>query len=149
MNKYYATWRDIHAGCNNIQNAIHRSGKKYDCIVAVLRGGAVPATILSHAINCSMQAIGIKTYEDHVQTNQVYMYAQDTEFLNNCADKSILLVDDICDSGNTFKYLKQMFLDKGCNTVDAAAIYMNEACTYDPQYCGMVSSQWIVFPWEK
>lgn len=63
-------------------------------------------------------------------------------------DRSILLVDDICDSGRTLKALQQNLLKAGARAVRSAVLIRRliEPLTYEPEYCGFefLGPDWFV-----
>lgn len=62
-------------------------------IVGIVKGGAVPATMISHLLG---------------QPTTLYLSAQQAgQHLESNRDKHILVIDDICDSGQTFMPLAQ------------------------------------------
>lgn len=63
-------------------------------------------------------------------------------------DRSILLIDDICDSGRTLKALQQSLLKAGARAVRSAVLIRRliEPMTYEPEYCGFefLGQDWFV-----
>ena len=126
-NKIFLSWNDIEALVDNLAEQINKMDKKPFYIYGVPRGGAIPAVWLSH-----------KTGIDYYQLNSAQ--------ISKTADLShILIVDDICDSGETIKKLKENF--PKCQT---ATLYYKEIAIDKPDIYGeTVGEEWIVFPWEN
>ena len=112
-------------------------------IVAISRGGLIPATFLSHALDVrTIQTIRVRSYDNHGRQSEIGYQHSPTDFATIRDNPSNLIVDDIIDTGKTFEYLKQYFPNS--------------------QYCALVSkiphtamhaviappSRWVVFPWE-
>jgi len=125
--KIFLSWNDIEALVDNLAEQINKMDKKPFYIYGVPRGGAIPAVWLSH-----------KTGIDYYQLNSAQ--------ISKTADLShILIVDDICDSGETMKKLKENF--PKCQT---ATLYYKETAIYKPDIYGEVTGEeWLVFPWEN
>ena len=125
--KIFLSWRDIEALVDNLVEQINKLDKKPFYIYGVPRGGAIPAVWLSH-----------KTGIDYYQLNSAQ--------ISKTADLShILIVDDICDSGETIKKIKENF--PKCQT---ATLYYKETAIDKPDIYGeIVGEEWIVFPWEE
>ena len=125
--KIFLSWNDIEALVDNLAEQINKMDKKPFYIYGVPRGGAIPAVWLSH-----------KTGIDYYQLNSAQ--------ISKTADLShILIVDDICDSGETIKKLKENF--PKCQT---ATLYYKETAIDKPDIYGeTVGEEWIVFPWEN
>ena len=125
--KIFLSWNDIEALVDNLKEQINKMDKKPFYIYGVPRGGAIPAVWLSH-----------KTGIDYYQLNSAQ--------ISKTADLShILIVDDICDSGETIKKLKENF--PKCQT---ATLYYKETAIDKPDIYGEVTGEeWLVFPWEN
>ena len=125
--KIFLSWNDIEALVDNLAEQINKMDKKPFYIYGVPRGGAIPAVWLSH-----------KTGIDYYQLNSAQ--------ISKTADLShILIVDDICDSGETIKKLKENF--PKCQT---ATLYYKETAIDKPNIYGeIVGEEWLVFPWEN
>jgi hypoxanthine phosphoribosyltransferase len=125
--KIFLSWNDIEALVDNLAEQINKMDKKPFYIYGVPRGGAIPAVWLSH-----------KTGIDYYQLNSAQ--------ISKMADLShILIVDDICDSGETIKKLKENF--PKCQT---ATLYYKEIAIDKPDIYGEVTGEeWLVFPWEN
>ena len=125
--KIFLSWNDIEALVDNLAEQINKMDKKPFYIYGVPRGGAIPAVWLSH-----------KTGIDYYQLNSAQ--------ISKTADLShILIVDDICDSGETIKKLKENF--PKCQT---ATLYHKETAIDKPDIYGEISTyDWIYFPWEN
>jgi len=125
--KIFLSWNDIEALVDNLTEQINKMDKKPFYIYGVPRGGAIPAVWLSH-----------KTGIDYYQLNSAQ--------ISKTADLShILIVDDICDSGETIKKLKENF--PKCQT---ATLYYKETAIDKPDIYGEVTGEeWLVFPWEN
>jgi len=125
--KIFLSWNDIESLVDNLAEQINKMDKKPFYIYGVPRGGAIPAVWLSH-----------KTGIDYYQLNSAQ--------ISKTADLShILIVDDICDSGETIKKLKENF--PKCQT---ATLYYKEIAIDKPDIYGEVTGEeWLVFPWEN
>ena len=126
-NKIFLSWNDIEALVDNLAEQINQLDKKPFYIYGIPRGGTIPGVWLSH-----------KTGIDYYQLNSAQ--------ISKTADLShILIVDDICDSGETIKKLKENF--PKCQT---ATLYYKETAIDKPNIYGeTVGEEWVVFPWEN
>ncbi|MFZ2996689.1 phosphoribosyltransferase [Sphingobium sp.] len=119
-----------------------------DHIVGVGRGGLVPATFLSHAIDRPMLSIdlsaGVPDFADLL-----------LERLRDRAAKGarLLFVDDINDSGSTINGLKTAMADTPDDAVRFAVLIDNIRSIATIDYRAetidrSVTKDWFVFPWE-
>ena len=125
--KIFLSWNDIEALVDNLAEQINKMDKKPYYIYGVPRGGAIPAVWLSH-----------KTGINYYQLN--------SSQISKTADLShILIVDDICDSGETIKKLKENF-----PKCQIATLYYKETAIDKPDIYGEISTyDWLYFPWEN
>lgn len=114
-------------------------------ILAIARGGLVPAGILSRILDLRLvDTLCISSYDDRVQRPGVPELLKGFE----CADggEGWLVVDDLVDSGATLKMVREMLpkahfatvyaKPKGKTLVDTTAINVDQHL-------------WLVFPWDQ
>ena len=131
-------------GMHEIATAIQASGKKYDYILGIARGGLVPATRLSYMLD-----IPLITIQWSVRDHKLRNVGQFE--LDILTTKKVLIVEDIVDSGETFTQLFD-FLNKG--EYDRACLIYNSA---QPHYCDYYHieinrnemPEWIDFWWDQ
>ena len=110
-------------------------------IVGIARGGLVPAVMLSHRLNLPMETLGV-SFRDNKATHH-------TKF-KPIKDARYLIVDDINDSGTTFKVVTDIFKNRRLQHRTAALIN-KEKSDFDVDFYGEMfyHDDWITFPWEK
>lgn len=143
----YYSFEDYSYDINSLVHQITGSGKFYDYVVGVVRGGAIPAVCLSHRLGIPMRTVSWSTFHN----DQMREYAMDiAEDVAN--GKSILIVDDILDSGRT---IKELMKDWECdrNKVGIAVLLYNIEQELRPDFYGRTidrrtDKDWINFWWE-
>ena len=110
-------------------------------IVGIARGGLVPAVMLSHHLNLPMETLGV-SFRDNKATHHTKFKPID--------DARYLIVDDINDSGTTFKVVTDIFKNRRLQHRTAALIN-KEKSDFDVDFYGEMfyHDDWITFPWEK
>lgn len=133
---------------DRIAEKVILSGKHYDYIVGVVRGGAIPAVCLSHRLGLPMKCVSWSTFHGDQMRESAWDVAEDI-----IEGKKILLVDDILDSGRTFR---ELFEDWGVTKeqVDTAVLIYNVDQGMIPEYYGRkinkaVDPSWVTFWWES
>ena len=120
VKKVFLRWEDI----NYLLDRIHEQCKKeIKYVTGVPRGGTLLAIMYSHRF--------------HIP----YM-----EFKSNHYP-SLLIIDDIADSGKTFSELKEKL-----PAPKYAALHYKTVSSFKPDFYGMkidADYGWIVYPWEK
>lgn len=133
--------------------------RKPDIIVAIKRGGLIPAVMISHAINVrEILPIDIRvTVDDSINSDKIEPQIIESQEIFTIKGKNILLVDDIIGSGATYKaamdYLKK-YLPLSIQSF-ICVVNKNNWRKYnnDLEYMefgdiGIEVSGWVEFPWE-
>lgn len=146
MDKLFLTWPDI----TNYLNRIHQETNHYSsnaAIIGLSRGGLVPAVMLSHlkGIN-TFYSCGIKSYCNENKSTEIMFQYPDKEALKN--KEVVYVVDDICDTGGTLKFIENYLLP--IKMISITLIYRKNEL-YRPNYFGseLSDKRWVVFPWEE
>ena len=131
---------------NKIDDLVKEIGSRVSAykpthIVGIARGGLVPAVMLSHRLNLPMETLGV-SFRDNKATHH-------TKF-KPIKDARYLIVDDINDSGTTFKVVTDIFKNRRLQHRTAALIN-KEKSDFDVDFYGEMfyHDDWINFPWEK
>ena len=166
VKKHYYSWQDVEAACVNIALQMYNDAWQPDYIVGITRGGNVPATILSNMLGVRGEALKVSLRDgDQCETN--CWMAEDAFGSDETAQKKILIVDDINDTGATFNWIKQDW-QSSClpnetdawnslwgNNVRFAVITENLSSEFDGvnYYAHEVNKAeedvWLVYPWEN
>jgi hypoxanthine phosphoribosyltransferase len=151
------SWADVTATVDAIAGQI-RADRIPDVLVGVLRGGLVPAVLLSHQLGVrAVRAVEvIHTLDDTVNadksgTPEVVSAAA----LGDLTGMDVLLVDDIAGSGDTLVCTVGLLHAAGAKRVRTAVLTVNRANWRRPQkpadavtYLGGQVDSWVIFPWE-
>lgn len=113
-NKVYLSWDDISILVEDLCNTIKQSGAQIKSITGIQRGGLIPAVMISHKLNIP--------------------YVSKT-------NKDTLVVDDICDTGETLKRAVGGF---------TATLHYKPTASFTPDfYAKETGTEWLVYPWER
>lgn len=139
--KIYITWDEFHNHAKELCAKIRKKGK-YDKIVAISRGGLIPAGILAYELDIrNSQAVNIASYDDECRRDE-----KDIEISCNVGEVNgkTLIVDDLSDTGKTFRILRNKFPD-----AEYVAVYAKEkGKSVVDIYAREMPDAWIVFPWD-
>ena len=145
---------------------------KPDYIAAMNRGGLIAGVMLSHYLHIPLKVLH-RDESNLWMAEEAYGYVpKDMDpVLTNAGGhdpafaKNILIIDDINDTGSTFKELVDDW-QGGClpkndhwndvwhNNVKFAVLIHNEASDFDSDFVGkyinkVENPEWCVFPWES
>lgn len=137
---------------DDIQKSIDSVFQKvadYDCIIGVVRGGAIPATLLAHKLNTKyVQFIQISSYaSDNKQSNLIETAPLNISYIMN---KRVVVVDDISDSGMTLDYIDRMY-KRYAEEIFYFTIVSKDKTVFKPDYSYITAEpdEWVKFPWES
>jgi uncharacterized protein len=63
-------------------------------------------------------------------------------------EKSVLIVDEVADSGRSLRLIKEHIMERGARQVKTATLFYKNECTLKPDYYESETDCWVVFPWE-
>ena len=142
------SWSRFHALARKLARRVHASGYRPDILVGIGRGGYLPARILSDFLDLmDLTSFKIEHYHATRKGRQAKVrYPLNADLTGRC----VLLVDDVSDSGDTFRVALDHLA--GCGSpaeVRTAALHHKVASPYVPDYYAqkVVKWRWIVYPW--
>ncbi|PJG49667.1 phosphoribosyltransferase [Sphingobium sp. LB126] len=131
---------------DTLVGAIGTSGWQADYLVGIGRGGLVPATYLSHAMDIPMLSVDLSAkLPDFGETLLARLQAR------GAAGEQLLFVDDINDSGGTINLVRRAMA--GVVSIRFAVLMDNIRSDARVDYRAetidrTVTKDWYVFPWE-
>ena len=136
--KIYVEYDDVLSMCHNLEHDVSKMHP--DLIVGITRGGLLPAIHLSHALNVPMITLHWTTRDNpHTEINKNIKKALTDQ-------KTVVFVDDINDTGKTFREIKHEYLGgKYVSLIERAST----SFVTDAASLRIDDRRWIVFPWEK
>jgi hypoxanthine phosphoribosyltransferase len=146
--------RDVNTLCREI------ALDKFDpsVVVGISRGGLTPGVMMSHWFKIPFKPVKAALRD----------FPEWEDYLPKKSDRRILIVDDICDSGETFEKMREYLLENaGFSTLRSgivnrangfdirfATLWWNNECNFEPHYYAQEiakdsTNTWIHFCWEN
>ncbi|MCX8172858.1 MAG: phosphoribosyltransferase [Archaeoglobaceae archaeon] len=141
-------WNDIYFLCKQLAKKIKTNGYRVDVIVAIARGGWIPARILADLLEVK-ELYSVKTEHWGIVAT-ITGEAKITQPLNvKLEGKNVLIVDDVTDTGETIKLVKEHIKSLLAKNIRTAVIDYKKTSKFVPDYYAseMESWKWIVYPW--
>jgi hypoxanthine phosphoribosyltransferase len=137
------TWPVFEKDCINLAKKV----KKFniDKIVSISRGGLVASRILSDLLSISISHITISSYLDLKKQKRPYIEETPQKSLNY---KTILIVDEVSDTGQTLKKAVKYFKTQKVNRILTATLYIKSKTAFIPNFYIKKIDSWIIFPYE-
>lgn len=137
------SWKDYHKACIDLAKQVKKL--KIDKIIAISRGGLLPARILSDLLTIPISHITIESYQS--LKKKKYLTITDVPSIS-FNGQTILIVDEIADTGRTFKRAISYFKNFRVKKIYTLAPYMKPHTKYVPDFWGKKIDAWIIFPYE-
>lgn len=148
MDYLILSWRDVYTHCLQLSERIVNSGFIPDVIVGIARGGWIPARILSDVLyTTSLQNIRIEYYTDVAAKGKEPKITQ--PLTGSMKYKSILLVDEVADTGDTLQHAIEHVNALGAKSVRSAVLHYKPTSIIKPDFFMVETTSWTVYPWEN
>ena len=150
MTKLWYKWNEMRRDVNTLCRDITLAKFDPQVIVGISRGGLLPGVMMSHWLQKPFKPVKAALRD----------FPEWEDYLPKKTDERVLIVDDICDSGETFTRMKSYIKGPRLNQplelpteVRFASLWWNNECDFEPHYyaqeCAKDSEDiWIHFPWE-
>ena len=140
------SWDQFHRDARALAWRLAASGP-FEAIVAITRGGLVPAAIIARELNLRViETVCIASYHDYKnQGGLQLMKAIAPSLLEQGESAKILVVDDLVDTGATVKLVREMLPQAHYATVYAKPQGRPMVDTFITE---VSQDTWIYFPWD-
>jgi hypoxanthine phosphoribosyltransferase len=145
MQFYKLSWNKFYQDCLFLGKKIKDSKLKIDRLIAISRGGLIPARILSDFLQLPISNIVISSYTNLKQLKEPEIIEVSEIDLK---DKSILIVDEVSDTGKTFIRALKYFQEKPVKNILTCAPYIKPKTKFFPNFYQKIIDAWIVFPYD-
>lgn len=154
MRYKYLSWEEIEKLCLLIRGDMHKNNYIPDYIVGVLWGGAVPTRLFADLFDIPRANVKLVWSNLYMGIDERKESPSMTPFYDSreVANKKVLLIDDIYDTGKTIQHVKKDLLLSNCNVTSATLLYKSINNVTKPDYFGWEITEeklWVVYPWEK
>ena len=151
MTKLWYKWNEMRRDVNTLCREILLDGFNPEVIVGLSRGGLTPGVMMSHWMKKPFKPVKASLRD----------FPEWEDYLPKKTDERVLIVDDICDSGETFDRIKSYIKGPRINQplelpveVRFATLWWNNECNVEPHYyvnqiAKDSTGTWIHFPWES
>ena len=150
-NKLWYKWNEMRRDVNTLCREILLDGFNPEVIVGLSRGGLTPGVMMSHWMQKPFKPVKASLRD----------FPEWEDYLPKKTYERVLIVDDICDSGETFDRIKSYIKGPRINQplelpveVRFATLWWNNECNVEPHYyvneiAKDSTGTWIHFPWES
>nr|WP_314143425.1 phosphoribosyltransferase [uncultured Rhodococcus sp.] len=141
------TWATFGDASRDLTKKIVDDGFVPDIVIAIARGGLIPAGAISYAMGVKAAGtLNVEFYSDIEETLPDPVVLEPLLDTDAIVGKKLLVVDDVADSGRTLALVIDLLK---AHTVDvrSAVIYTKPRTIVLPDYSWRETDKWINFPW--
>src|SRR5512147_1922571 len=142
------TWGQVYRLSWRLADLIRKSGFKPDLIVAVARGGYVPARLLCDFLDIyDLVSIRVAHYEAGSRRHPTARLASPLPL--EVRGLKVLLVDDVTDTGDTLKLAIDHIQSHHPAQLKVAALQHKQVSPFEPDFYAqkIIAWRWVVYPW--
>lgn len=140
-------WSSIHDCVNNIASSVKSDNFVPDYVIAIARGGVVPARLVCDELHLK-NFISIKASHWGITASKDGKAVLNHGTTVDLKGKKLLLVDDITDTGESMRICKEYLEGLNPRVVKTAALYHLKGSKFTPDYYGFKHDwAWMIWPW--
>ena len=139
------SWEDFHGLCKALAAAASRF--EPEIILPVGRGGYYPGTLISHMLQVEVYPVRLSRRVNDVVKHESPQWIVEPPAA--VAGKRVLVVDEICSTGETIQLVKEKAISLGASLVRSAVLYSHSWGISVPDYIGLISDELILNPWDR
>jgi len=144
------TWERAVSLSRTLAAKVRASGFRPDLVVAVGRGGYVPARIVCDEL-LIMDLAGIRVEHWGTAEHKNERAVVRRPLADDIAGLAILVVDDVTDTGDTLEAALDHLEGRGAGEIRTGVLVHKQVCGVAPDYYAEFapSWHWVIFPWAR
>lgn len=155
IEKIRYSYNDIHRIVKKMAQDFAESGIHIDIVISIATGGWIPARILRTFLSHNgkfpkpLYSVGVINYDSNDNLLDYPTIVQNLPENLDLEEKSILLVDEVADSGGTFVKAKEYVELLHPKKLYTSVIHLKDKSKFKPDFVGeFAGNNWIVYPWD-
>jgi hypoxanthine phosphoribosyltransferase len=142
------SWAEAERLCQRLANLIRESGFRPDLVIAIGRGGYVPARLVCDWLDImELTSIKIEHYLSGAnrQEKAVIRYPLKADI----KDLRVLVVDDVNDMGDTLEVATQHLQTFQPGEIRTAVMHQKAVTRFEADYSAgkIIKWRWLIYPW--
>lgn len=144
LKKIHYSWEQLVKDCLILSKKL--KSKNFDFVVAISRGGLIPAALLTYSLK--IKKIGVIGYTHYLKDGVTGKLKLTLPPISKIKNSQVLLVDDITDTGLTLLAAVKILKNRK-NKVTTATLHWKTKSKIKPDYfIHEIKDIWIVYSWE-
>lgn len=139
-------WEMFGELCRALALKVTRSGYRPDLVVGIAKAGVIPGAVVASMLRCDFFSMKIsrRAGVERVRERPKIL----SEAPRQAAERSVLVVDEICTTGETLRIALNSLRNVRPAEVRTATSFVRLG-GYQPDYHAMETDDRIVFPWDR
>jgi xanthine phosphoribosyltransferase len=142
--RFIVSWDQFHRDCKALAWRLVEKRDTWKGIIAITRGGAIPAGIIARELEIKLvETVCISSYDDKTQRSARILKDVNRDIVGD--GDGWLVIDDLVDTGNTAKIIREI-----APKAHVATVYAKPAGEplVDTYVTWVSQDTWIYFPWD-
>src|SRR5262245_9883992 len=141
------TYERFGVAARQLAQAVHDTGYVPDVVLGIARGGLLPAAAIAYALDCKgLFTMNVEFYTGIGTTLDEPVVLPPFLDTNDLVGKSVLIADDVADSGKTLRLVHD-YCTAHASDVRTAVLYEKPRSVIKADYVWHYTEKWINFPW--
>jgi hypoxanthine phosphoribosyltransferase len=143
------TWQTFGTAARELAQQVLDSGFQPDLMLSITRGGMMPAGAMSYAMGIkNLHIINVEFYTGVDTRLPLPVLLPPVPAAVHLSDKRVLVVDDVADTGETLRMVRDFCAGHVAET-RTAVLYEKPQSVVKCDYVWKRTSEWISFPWSS
>lgn len=139
------SWDQFHRDARALAWRLAEAGP-FTAIVAITRGGLVPAAIVARELNLRLiETVCVASYHEYTKQGDLQLIKGVAPSILGLGGKGVLIIDDLVDTGRTAKVVRDLLPGAHFATVYAKPMGRPLVDTFITE---VSQDTWIYFPWD-
>ncbi|WP_213005079.1 phosphoribosyltransferase [Paractinoplanes toevensis] len=143
------TWDDFGRAGRELAQQVVDDGYRPDLILAIARGGLLPAGAVSYALDVkNLHLVNVEFYTGVDERLDLPVMLPPVPQTVDLSGATVLIVDDVADTGATLKLVRD-YCEGHVAEARCAVIYEKPRSIVRCEYVWSRTDKWINFPWSS
>ena len=139
------SWDDFHGLVKALVVAV--APWRPEVVLPVLRGGANAGTLLAHILQIEVYPVRLSRRQDDVVVRRTPLWLVEPPAA--VAGRRVLIVDEMCSSGETLRLVRERALALGAAEARTATLYAHTWGVDAVDYTGLITDELVMNPWDR
>jgi len=140
------SWEFFGELCRVLAVKVARSGYRPDLVIGIAKAGVIPGAVVASILQCDFYSLKISrdTGVERVRERPKIFSAAPRE----AARKNVLIVDEICTSGETLRIATNALRQVGPTEIRTATSLVKHG-GHRPDFYALETENTVIFPWDR